>query len=150
MRDLIAQEKGDDDPWDLKLVRGGLTDLDFIAQALVLAHGAAHPTLIGLAPEATFQEACRAGLVGDEEARSLVESHRLFHAIFQWQRLTIEGRFDPASVPPAILKRLAANAGLPDETVLLHQLKETQSQVAELYDRILSASANRASVSRQA
>lgn len=150
MRDLIAQEKGDDDPWDLKLVRGGLTDLDFIAQALVLAHGAAHPTLIGLAPEATFQEACRAGLVGDEEARSLVESHRLFHAIFQWQRLTIEGRFDPASVPPAILKRLAANAGLPDETVLLHQLKETQSQVTELYDRILSASANRASVSRQA
>ena len=38
MRELIAQEKGDDDPWDLKLARGGLTDLDFIAQALVLAH----------------------------------------------------------------------------------------------------------------
>ncbi len=34
MRELIAQEKGDDDPWDLKLARGGLTDLDFIAQAL--------------------------------------------------------------------------------------------------------------------
>ena len=32
MRELIAQEKGDDDPWDLKLARGGLTDLDFIAQ----------------------------------------------------------------------------------------------------------------------
>ena len=38
MRELIAQEKGDDDPWDLKLARGGLTDLDFIAQGLVLAH----------------------------------------------------------------------------------------------------------------
>ena len=36
MRELIAQEKGDDDPWDLKLARGGLTDLDFIAQGLVL------------------------------------------------------------------------------------------------------------------
>ena len=43
MRDLIASEKGDDDPWDLKLARGGLTDLDFIAQALVLAHASATP-----------------------------------------------------------------------------------------------------------
>ena len=41
MRELIAQEKGEEDPWDLKLARGGLTDLDFIAQALVLAHAGA-------------------------------------------------------------------------------------------------------------
>ena len=96
MRGLIAQEKGDDNPWDLKLAKGGLTDLDFIAQALVLAHGAKHPTLIGLAPEAMFQEASKAGLIGEDDARTLIEAHRLFNAIFQWQRLTIEGDFDPA------------------------------------------------------
>ncbi|UVF18216.1 bifunctional [glutamine synthetase] adenylyltransferase/[glutamine synthetase]-adenylyl-L-tyrosine phosphorylase [Microvirga terrae] len=149
MRDLIAQEKGDDDPWDLKLVRGGLTDLDFIAQALVLAHGAAHPDLIGHASEETFAEASRVGLIDGEEARSLVEAHRLFHAIFQWQRLTIEGRFDPSSVSPAILKRLAAIAGLPNPKVLLHHLKETQSQVAGLYDRILKVAEGRESTGRR-
>ena len=37
MRALIAQEKGDRDPWDLKLVRGGLMDIEFVAQYLTLA-----------------------------------------------------------------------------------------------------------------
>ncbi len=137
MRNLIAQEKGDDNPWDLKLAKGGLTDLDFIAQALVLAHSAQHPALIGTAPEATFHEASKAGLIGEEDARTLVEAHRLFIAIFQWQRLTIEGDFDAASVPPAILKRLAVVAGLPDAMVLLNHLNATRQQVREIFERVL-------------
>ncbi len=137
MRELIAQEKGDDNPWDLKLARGGLTDIDFIAQGLVLAHGAAHSGLIGLAPEPVFAEARKAGLLSRDDAETLIEAHRLLNAIFQWQRLTIEGRFDPATVPPVILKRLAAVAGLPDAKVLLEQLNETRGRVAEVFGRVL-------------
>jgi glutamate-ammonia-ligase adenylyltransferase len=137
MRELIAQEKGDDDPWNLKLARGGLTDLDFIAQSLVLAHGADHPRLVGMSPEETLWEACKSGLLGDDDARALVEAHRLFNAVFQWQRLTIEGEFDPAVVPAAILKRLAVAAGLPDAKVLLTHLNATRQQVKEIYERIL-------------
>jgi [glutamine synthetase] adenylyltransferase / [glutamine synthetase]-adenylyl-L-tyrosine phosphorylase len=137
MRELIAQEKGDGDPWDLKLARGGLTDLDFIAQGFVLAHGKAHPALIGLASEAVFAEARRAGLLNEDDAHALVEAHKLFNAIFQWQRLTIEESFDPSTVSPSILKRLATVAGLPNQKVLLHQLKETQAQVAGIYGKVL-------------
>jgi glutamate-ammonia-ligase adenylyltransferase len=139
MRELIAREKGDDDPWDLKLARGGLTDIDFIAQGLALAHGAEHSALIGLAPEALFAEARKIGLLGEGDAHTLIEAHRLFNAIFQWQRLTIEGPFDPAAVPPTILKRLASVAGLPDEKVLLDHLNETRGQVTEVYRRTLDA-----------
>jgi glutamate-ammonia-ligase adenylyltransferase len=67
----------------------------------------------------------------------LIEAHKLFNAIFQWQRLTIEGSFDPASVSPAIFKRLATVAGLPNPKVLLHHLKETQAQVTGIYGKIL-------------
>ena len=137
MRDLIAAEKGSDNPWDLKLAKGGLTDLDFIAQALVLAHAAEHPSLVSLAPEEAFQEACKVGLISAEDARDLVEAHRQFNAIFQWQRLTIEGAFDPSSVPPAIFKRLATIAGLPDAKVLLTHLNATRQKVHEIYERVL-------------
>jgi glutamate-ammonia-ligase adenylyltransferase len=137
MRELIAQEKGDDNPWDLKLARGGLTDLDFIAQALVLAHGAEHSSLIGMPTEATFQEASKLTVLSDEDARTLTEAHRLFNAIFQWQRLTIEGAFDAATVPPAILKRLATVAGLPDARVLLTHLDEMREQVRTVFERVL-------------
>jgi glutamate-ammonia-ligase adenylyltransferase len=137
MRELIAREKGDDKPWDLKLARGGLTDLDFIAQALQLAYGAEHPDLIGRPAEATFSEARKAGLLSDDDARALVEAHSLFNSIFQWQRLTIEGEFDPGTAPGPILKRLAAVAGLPNEKLLLDHLGDIRGQVTKLSERVL-------------
>ena len=43
MRALIAREKGDHDPWDLKLVSGGLIDIEFVAQFLMLADASERP-----------------------------------------------------------------------------------------------------------
>ncbi|EIM25457.1 bifunctional [glutamine synthetase] adenylyltransferase/[glutamine synthetase]-adenylyl-L-tyrosine phosphorylase [Microvirga lotononidis] len=137
MRELIAQEKGDSDPWDLKLARGGLTDLDFIAQALVLAHGGAHPALIGQGAEGAFAKAQAEGLLDNGAARSLIDAHKLLNDIFQWQRLTIEGRFDAETAPRPILKRLSTVAGLPNETVLLSHLSDTYRQVTEIYKAVL-------------
>ncbi|WP_262271013.1 bifunctional [glutamine synthetase] adenylyltransferase/[glutamine synthetase]-adenylyl-L-tyrosine phosphorylase [Microvirga yunnanensis] len=137
MRELIAQEKGDADPWDLKLARGGLTDLDFIAQALVLAHAHAHPSLIGCPTEAAFAQAQAEGLLDREAGRSLIEAHKLLNDIFQWQRLTIEGRFDAESVPQPILKRLATVAGLPNATVLLSHLAEQYRRVGDVYREVM-------------
>jgi glutamate-ammonia-ligase adenylyltransferase len=137
MRELIAQEKGDGDPWDMKLARGGLTDLDFIAQGLVLAHAHVHPSLAGLSTEATFAEAQSLGLLPADDVRTLTEAHRLFNDIFQWQRLTIEGKFDAERVPPVILKRLATAAGLPSVKVLLEHLGEMRERTCRLFGTIL-------------
>jgi [glutamine synthetase] adenylyltransferase / [glutamine synthetase]-adenylyl-L-tyrosine phosphorylase len=139
MRALIAQEKGDDDPWDLKLASGGLTDLDFLAQALVLGHAHRHGSLAGLSPEPTFGAAARAGLLGDEDAKTLETAHRLFNDVFQWQRLTIEGDFKAAEVPRAILQRLAAVPGLPNAKALLDHLGETRRAVRTIFDRVLAS-----------
>jgi glutamate-ammonia-ligase adenylyltransferase len=136
MRELIAQEKGDDDPWDMKLTRGGLTDLDFIAQGLVLAHASAHPSLAGLSTEATFAEAQVASLLSSDDARTLTEAHRLFNDIFQWQRLTIEGKFDAEKVPPIILKRLATVAGLPSVKMMQEHLGEMRGRVVSVWDAV--------------
>ena len=46
MRARIAKEKGTSDIWELKQVRGGLVDLEFIAQYLQLVHGPAHPRIL--------------------------------------------------------------------------------------------------------
>ena len=43
MRALIAKEKGDSNPWDLKLAAGGLLDIEFVAQYLTLRYASAHP-----------------------------------------------------------------------------------------------------------
>ena len=139
MRALIAKEKGEADPWDLKLAAGGLTDLDFLAQALVLAHAGTHTELIGRPTEPVLESAGQLGLLDPADASVLVDAHRLFNDVHQWQRLAIEGRFSADAVPPPILKRLALVAGLPDEKVLLEHLKETQRRVRSIFDDVLGA-----------
>jgi [glutamine synthetase] adenylyltransferase / [glutamine synthetase]-adenylyl-L-tyrosine phosphorylase len=137
MRALIAQEKGDQDAWDLKLAAGGLTDLDFLAQAFVLAHASDERSLVGMPTRLALAEAGRLGLLAAAEASRLVEAHELLTTVFQWQRLAIAGPFDAATVPPAILQRLAAAAGLPDPKVLLEHLNETRAEVRAIFSRTL-------------
>ena len=122
--------------------RGGLTDLDFIAQALTLSHAAAHPSLVGLPAEATLAEAAEAGLIEEAQARVLAQAHILLNDVFQWQRLTIEGPFEAAIVPPAILRRVANAVGRPDAATLLADLRETQSAVREVFDKMLDHDAS--------
>ena len=137
MRELVAREKGDQDPWDVKLAAGGLTDIDFLAQAITLANSSVHPALIGLSTEATITEAARLGLLDDGHARVLVEAHTLLNDVFHWQRLTIDGPFDAAKIPPAILRRLANAVGRPDSSTLLEDLREWQSRVREIFAKVL-------------
>jgi [glutamine synthetase] adenylyltransferase / [glutamine synthetase]-adenylyl-L-tyrosine phosphorylase len=141
MRELIAKEKGDANPWDFKLARGGLTDLDFIAQALVLAF----PTRIGVPPGAAtdqvLRQACEAGLLSREATATAADAYRLFSDLFHWQRLMIEGAFDVSVVPPAILKRLASVAGQPSVEACLAQSQATRREIADLFDAVLTAPA---------
>jgi glutamate-ammonia-ligase adenylyltransferase len=136
MRELIAQEKGDSDPWDLKLARGGLTDLDFLAQALTLAYASrikAHP---GMSTGEVLVRAREAGLLPAGDAERLADAYRLFGDLFQWQRLMIEGSFDADAVPRAILKRLASVAGLPSVKAMMERLEEVRGEVRGIFETI--------------
>jgi glutamate-ammonia-ligase adenylyltransferase len=78
MRDLIAREKGDQDPWDLKLVSGGLIDIEFVAQYLTLAEAARVPELLNVSTRATLAAAAEAGVIARDDADALIAAHRLY------------------------------------------------------------------------
>ena len=59
MRKLIASEKGDKDVWDLKLVRGGLIDIEFIAQYLELAFAHERPGILDVSTRSGAREGRR-------------------------------------------------------------------------------------------
>ncbi len=139
MRTLIAKEKGESDPWDLKLAAGGLTDLDFLAQFLVLAHAHKHPKLLAQTTAGVFQAAKGTGLIGEEDALRLAGAARLFGDVQLWQRFTVEERFDPKAVPERVLRRIATAVGLPDAKVLKAELDETRGRVRALFRQVLGA-----------
>lgn len=137
MRALIASEKGEKDGWDLKLAAGGLTDLDFLAQFLVLAHAADHPALLVNDTAAVFVAARAAGLLSQADASVLGEAHRLIGDVQLWQRFTVEDAFDPKAVPPRVLKRIATAVGRPDAKVLKAELDEVRHAVRAIFTRVL-------------
>jgi glutamate-ammonia-ligase adenylyltransferase len=137
MRGLIAREKGETNAWDLKLAAGGLTDLDFIAQYLVLAHAHEHPELLARDTGAVFERAQRIGLLSRADATTLAEAHRLLADVQLWQRFTVEEAFDPATVPPRVLQRIATALGRPNTRVLRAELDERRGAVRGLFVKLL-------------
>jgi glutamate-ammonia-ligase adenylyltransferase len=139
MRALIAREKGEKNPWDMKLAAGGLTDLDFLAQFLVLAHACDHPGLLARDTGSVFAAARKVGLLSPADATALGEAHRLIGDVQLWQRFTVEEAFDPAAVPVRVLKRIATAVGRPDTKVLRAELDEMRAGVRAIFKRILGA-----------
>ncbi|MFF8801376.1 MULTISPECIES: bifunctional [glutamine synthetase] adenylyltransferase/[glutamine synthetase]-adenylyl-L-tyrosine phosphorylase [unclassified Methylobacterium] len=135
MRATVEREKGDHGPLDLKLSPGGLLDLDFLAQALVLGHAQTQPDLIGQDAPEVFSRAASAGLIEGEEADRLREAYRCLDDVHQWQRLMVEG--EPTEASPVALARLARAANLPDARSLSARLDEERRTVRTIFDRRL-------------
>ena len=138
MRSLIASEKGDGDPWDLKLAAGGLLDIEFVAQFLTLAFAHAHPEILDVSTRATIEKARAAGLVSAGEAETLVDAHRLYTDAIQFQRLAVAGSFDPARVAAGVKRRIAAALGFPDFETFAAALEESRKRVRAVYAAVLS------------
>ncbi|MCP1556972.1 UNVERIFIED_ORG: glutamate-ammonia-ligase adenylyltransferase [Methylobacterium sp. SuP10 SLI 274] len=135
MRATVENEKGDHGPLDLKLSPGGLLDLDFLAQALVLGHAHTHPDLIGLDAPEVFSRAAEGGIIAADEAEPLADAYRLLDDVHQWQRLMVEG--DPTQASDVALARLARAANLPDAKALSARLDEERRTVRTIFDRRL-------------
>ena len=137
LRALVAKEKGDKDPWDPRLVAGGLLDIDFLAQFLVLRHAADHPGLLARSAPDILSAARASGLLPASLADSLAETYRLHAGLQQITRLTVEGRFDPAAAGTGLIRRLVAAANVPDFATLERELTERRAFVRAAFDRVL-------------
>ena len=137
MRGLIAREKGDSDPWDLKLVAGGLIDVEFIAQYLQLAFAHDHPTILDVSTRKVVEEADRAGLITPEQAETLIDAHRLYTDATQFMRLSTSGPFDPAKAAAGVKRRIAAASGFPDFEAFAAALGEARKRVRSVFDAIV-------------
>ncbi|MEQ1613622.1 MAG: bifunctional [glutamine synthetase] adenylyltransferase/[glutamine synthetase]-adenylyl-L-tyrosine phosphorylase, partial [Hyphomicrobiaceae bacterium] len=137
MRGLIAQEKGTKDIWDLKQVRGGLVDLEFIAQHLQLVHAAAHPEVLSTNTPEVFQRLEAARLLAPVDADLLRPAARLMADLTQILRLCYEGVFDPATAPEDLKRLLATVGDAPDFASLEGQLRQVLTEVAERFEALV-------------
>jgi [glutamine synthetase] adenylyltransferase / [glutamine synthetase]-adenylyl-L-tyrosine phosphorylase len=139
MRKLIAAEKGDKDVWDLKLVAGGLIDIEFIAQYLELAFAHKRPGILDVSTRRALEKAGAAGLIAADEAEVLIDAHRLYTDATQFMRLSTSGPFDPAKAAAGVKRRIAAASGFPDFEAFAAALDEARKQVRAAFATIVAA-----------
>jgi len=134
MRDLIAQEKGDSNRFDLKLAAGGLIDIEFLAQYLVLNHAAEYGERFDTRTDTILAQSRDLGLIGETDGTRLLAAHRLFSDATQMMRVTCEGAFDPVRAGAAVSRQIARGCGFPDFQTLERELQASRLVVRRLFE----------------
>jgi glutamate-ammonia-ligase adenylyltransferase len=138
MRERIAKEKGTTDIWELKQVRGGLVDIEFIAQFLQLAHAHDHPEVLDQNTIGALKKLAAAGLLSPPHADILIPAAILVHNLTEVLRLCLDGPFDPEKAPDGLRVMLTRAGDAPDFVRLQAALAATLSEVAALFDEIVA------------
>ncbi len=137
MRGLIWKEKKTENIWDLKQVRGGLVDLEFIAQYLQLVHAHAHPEILDQNTIRAFEKLRAAGVLAEADATTLIQAARLIHNLTQVLRLCLDGSFDPDAAPRGLKELLARAGDAPSFDALQADVRQRLAGVAQLFDDLV-------------
>jgi len=116
MRSRIGAQHRADSVWDVKYVRGGMVDIQFITQYLTLRHAPARPAIVSPNTTEALARLADAGVLDRAVAEELCAAQRLWRRVQGFLRLTVEGRFK-ASDAPAALRPALARACFGDDAV---------------------------------
>lgn len=119
--------------------RGGLIDIEFLAQYLVLRHARSVLDLLGTSTHGVISTAAERNLLAEEDAECLLSAHCLYTSITQILRVTLDDGADPRQASDAVKRRLAKVADLPGMAVLENDLAERRQRVRCIFDRILGS-----------
>jgi glutamate-ammonia-ligase adenylyltransferase len=133
MRRRIAQEHKAGSVWEVKHLRGGLVDLEFLAQSLQLIHAPAHPDVVDGHTQGAFARLAEAGVLDRAVADELVAATRLMRQIQGTLRLTAGETFDEQHAPEGVRRRLAAVVGEPDFDAVRARLVATAERVRHIF-----------------
>ncbi len=141
MRERMAREHRGDSPWDVKYRPGGLVDIDFLAQYLLLRHAAGHHDILVTQTASMIDRLAKAGALAPQEADDLTEALRLWTAIQAILRQTVEGRFDAEAAPPGLREALLRAADAPSFGALVERMEDAAARVRAIYDAIIATPA---------
>ncbi len=141
MRDRIAAEHRTDDPWNVKHVRGGLIDIEFVRQTLTLRFAAAHPDILTPQAETAFRRMADAGVLSQSAAEEMCDGAALMHGVQAVLRLCVTGDFDAGAAPEGLRRLLAASAGAKDFDSLRRDLERAHKQVRRHFAATIGSAA---------
>ena len=133
MRRLLEKEKGTTNPWEVKQVAGGLIDIEFLAQYLMLLHGGARPELFSTTTPDALARLRDADVLDAGAAESLLAAYGLYQGLTQVLRLAIDSAFRPEEAPRGLTEMLLRLGDSPNLSHLEALLAETEKRTREIF-----------------
>jgi glutamate-ammonia-ligase adenylyltransferase len=138
-----ADNAGTNNPWDIKHVRGGLIDIEFIAQYLMLRHAqtcaSEHPGFIHAATAEALAHLRSIGGLGVHDFKILSQAQSSFTDVMQAVRLACLPGPLPGTMSNAFASCLPSFVGESSLGAVEAELRQLQASVRAAFDRLTAA-----------
>jgi glutamate-ammonia-ligase adenylyltransferase len=137
MRGRLDRERPGKSVWDLKEAKGGLFDVEFVAQGLQLVSAPAIQEMLRTNTLEALRSLHAAGILADEDARILTEALGLYQQVIQILRLTVGEAFVPAESSPSLRQLVASIARVETFEAVEAELAAHEVKVREAFTRLM-------------
>jgi len=138
MRTKLFEQFGSNNKWAVKRCQGGLVDMEFICQYLMLKDGHDHPDIFEAELSLSIEKLQLYGLLQKNEAELLESAHQLMQKTQSLLRLSVGSAPTDASVIPVGLQQILLKATSSENMpVLEDKLEQTQTAIYKLYQRLI-------------
>ena len=135
MRNLMLKEQVKKGPWDIKRAKGGLVEIEFIAQYFQLI--ANDPGCLSANTLDALRNAEKNQSLSIDHATTLKSACQFFQNLTQMLRLCVLDYFEPNNSSKSLNQAIARSAGMPDIAATEALLIETQNQVSAIFEEII-------------
>jgi glutamate-ammonia-ligase adenylyltransferase len=137
MRERIERERKAKSIWDSKHLRGGLVDIEFLAQYLQLRHATETPEVLSPSTLRSFEKCRETGILSSEDAEQLIATYQLLCEIQGLLRLTAGGAFEEETASADLKIALARATGFIDFVQLKDSMLVQTATCYEIYRNII-------------
>ncbi|MGC1889803.1 MAG: bifunctional [glutamine synthetase] adenylyltransferase/[glutamine synthetase]-adenylyl-L-tyrosine phosphorylase [Stellaceae bacterium] len=148
MRRRVAEENPRPSPWDLRNRPGGLIDLEFTVQYLLLRHAASSPEILRRRTAEAIAAFGEAGLLPPQARHELGEAAALFRNVQTVLTLLANGLPATTVLAEPDAAALAACVGAVDFARLDADITAAAARVSSWYDRLIEQPARQAAQTR--
>lgn len=142
MRTRIATARPGTHFWDIKNRPGGLIDVEFLCQYLVLTHLAKHPEIRDTNTLQSLERLRKAKLVEAEAAETLTAAARFWQRLLGLLRLSFNQAFEEHDMPEGLRHALLRATECKNFAELKTQIETTAENVRRLFTEWVAAPAS--------
>ncbi|MEE2999183.1 MAG: bifunctional [glutamine synthetase] adenylyltransferase/[glutamine synthetase]-adenylyl-L-tyrosine phosphorylase [Pseudomonadota bacterium] len=141
MRERIEKEHHSTFIWEIKYMRGGLVDVEFITQYLQLKNAHKITKILSTNTLAALDKLVEENILNSNQAKKLQVALKLWQTVQGMLRLTIKGYFKPGrenEIPVALTQAIARATDCANLEELKLQIIKSAGEVSQIYEGIIA------------